>query len=368
MFIMLFAMTWRAPLAESLKRAAVWASFLLGPICIFYLVWTQLSSSDSCQGVPLKTLGPSGMQMAMDRDWSELAARFVAGVGDYALHYKSIVLVAAVAGYSGAVILRKGLQAAVVSILLAIVYFGALYWFYLSCWSSYGFDTLISLPRYSRVPIQVFHSLGLVLLVMATLSVNLPGVRNAVASGLSTRPVVICLVLATAVMAGWQARKVWRSVVDVTDRSIWPIDSSIYEMMSADRLIRSLRGERFPERPRIIIVSQGTHDTAIRYAQYFSIGPGNGKPDRAYAVHGELSWSPAPVNVWQVKASTAEVRALFSTADVIWPIVVDPWIVSRFLEAGMDADCEPRIPDVALIRAPPSNAGRQFKCIAKRPS
>jgi hypothetical protein len=337
------------------------AAALLGPTLLLMLSWTWLAPSEAnCYGSPLAAIAGTSA-IPTQYDWLDLAHRFGAAVTRYILSYKTIVLVAAFAGMGWA--LRLGLfRATLFCAGFAAVYFAALYWYHLACFGDYYFYELNSIPRFSRVPVQVLHTVGLALLVVAAAR-HAGTFGPAVAARLNARPSLAALGVTIAVLGGWQEWLLYRNVADMSTRVYQGGDPRVGEMARAAARIAGLAGTTLPARPRLAVLDQEQDADVLAYARFFALRRGPAGPEPIFEIYDQVSWAPAPRNTWQVRTSGDALAATLQTMDILWPIRVDPWLLSVLATMGVDNGCLSQLPAMALIRAPAE--GGVFRCTGK---
>lgn len=340
-------------------------ALLTGPILVAAASWSMVMQSDHCSPF---TLSPDQLAQAASLDWRDLAMRFSSAVWDYVTSYKPVITAAAALGAAAAICTGK-YRAALALAVLSATYILLLYTFHLTCFGSYYFENLNSIERFTRVPLQVFHALGLVMLFEAALS--FAARKNRLESGHRPLPVrsswiTAGLAIAVLVMMGWQGHQVDRSVVDMTARTYQPIDTRIAEARQAAKRIENLRGTALPGKPVLAILSQGQDSAVVSYALYFAMGYDNGRIEPRFTVSDTISWSPKPGNHWQAKAGAAQVAKQLSRADIIWPITLDPWLRTALGPLVADPACLKSLPGQALIRDRDAGPAVRFRCIPKQ--
>lgn len=344
--------------------ALITATLLVGPLLIAAASWSMAMDAKACS--PL-TLTEEQWAEVMKLDWLDLARRFGAAVWEYVATYKTPLTLAASLGIVGALIYKK-YQAILVMLVLIAIYFLALYATHLVCLGPYYFENLNSIPRFTRVPLQMIHAVGLVMLVDTVLTVferrQSPGQEWFLRE--RHKPWIITgLVALIVVGGGWQGRQVYRSIVDTTTRAYQTIDPRIRDAREAADLIDRLRGSVLPQTPVLALVCQGCDNVAIKYARFFAMDYKNGELDPRFIVLGQTSWAVQPANPWQAKASIDDVVEQLSKADIIWPIKTDPWLLQALTRLVADNTCLSDLPDKILVRDTAEGNSIRFRCIEK---
>ena len=117
--------------------------------------------------------------------------------------------------------------------------------------------------------------------------------------------------------------------MDISTRADNTPDHRIAEVRTAAAFV----GKEFEDRatgPLVQFVSQGTDADLLAYAN-LAAGGTRGSPRTLFETAGSVSWSPGkPENHWQQKRSEDELVRSFKSADIVWPIITDPWIDGLF--------------------------------------
>lgn len=340
-------------------------ALLTGPLLVAIMSWFAAVDARSCS--PL-SLSADQWAKAMSLDWQGLGRRFGGAVWTYGAGYKTVLTLGAGLGVICALAAGK-FRATTLLVLVSAVYFVMLYIYHLTCMGAYYFETLNSIPRFTRVPLQVFHAVGLVMLLDAALSFSEK--RNWSVSGVLVpsgrrRWIAGFFVTVVAVLAAWQGRQIYRSVVDTTTRAYQKVDERIPEIQRAAHRIESLRGNMLSKQPVLALLSQEGDTAIIAYARFYAMDYRDGKLTPRYFVTRQVSWAPEPVNVWQTKASIDDVILTLSKADILWPIKVDPWLMKALGHLVADPLCLSALPDRALIREQGDGGAIRFRCIGKQ--
>jgi len=342
-----------------------------GPCFVIMAIWSRVEMPTSCFYSPLVTLTPDMITTALERDPVGLATRFIAEVGDYVGSYKFPVTAAAAFGFIAA-LLRGQWRVPLAFGVMCALYLGAIYWFHLTCFAIYHLENLNSIPRFTRVILQVMHVSGLILLLEA--AVAIPANRPWSARALYTRlgrfgaraRAAFVLVLALALF-GWQIWQLDRSLTDMAVRNLQPVDPRVAEMKKAAKFI-GRHASSLPEQPLVVVLSQGGDSAVEDYGRFYALGrtPGQTKP--LFRVFDEVSWKIAggAPNAWMAGGDENYLRRVFTKADVIWPTNVTPQltdIVGRWLG---DKACAPRLQDHAILRTQAGGDASGHRCIPKR--
>ena len=347
-----------------LKDILLTIALLTGPILVAAASWSLAVDAKACS--PL-TLSADQWAAAMTLDWIDLGKRFGMAVWTYVSTYKIPVTLAAGLGVVGAIADGR-YRAVLVMVALSAIYFFALYASHLVCLGPYYFENLNSIPRFTRVPLQMFHAVGLVMLVDTVLRIAETRKLNAPGRLIErwNQPWISGgLILLIVVLGSWQGRQIYRSTVDTSTRIYQNIDFRIAEMYRATSLIDNLRGTTLPHTPVLAVICQGCDNAVLSYASFYALGYKDGRMNPRFTVHGQTSWAPQPVNTWQAKADIDDVVEKLSKADIIWPLKIDDWLMSALARLVSDKSCLSAMPDKALVRSKTNGGSVQFRCIEK---
>ena len=134
------------------------------------------------------------------------------------------------------------------------------------------------------------------------------------------------MVAAGVLFAGFLFFGLCWTLEDITTRADNTPNHRIAEVRTAAALVGTEFGDRAPG-PLVQFVSQGTDADLLGYAKFYAAGGTPGSPRTLFRTAGSVSWSSGkPENLWQQKSSQDELVRIFKSADIIWPIITDPWI------------------------------------------
>lgn len=353
---------------ENLRDAAICATALIVPPAFVVISWGAIAPVDGCLASPRQLLILSAS--AFEHNWIDLARRYGAAVLSYVAGYKLVLTVAAAAGFVLASRHRL-IRAALFWAIFSGVYLISLYWFHLTCFGDYLFQELNSIPRFTRVPLQVFHTIGLVLLTISIIlswPLYLRGQLAPLARIAGTRLSVVGAAIVVVMLAGWQVRGVHRTVIDLSTRAFQNIDPRIAEMADASNFVVANAGSLFPARPAMAILGQGQDRDVLAYASYFGTRRGSsGVPEPVYELYRATSWAPEAMNVWQMRSSPEHLAASLRDVDILWPIQVDAWLREVLTDLVPDHECVAALPRFALVRHVTVSGNVEFRCVSKRP-
>ena len=150
-------------------------------------------------------------------------------------------------------------------------------------------------------------------------------------------------------------------MVDVSSRAYQNIDIRIPEVRRALNYVRTAY-EVGDKPPHVQFISQGTDADILNYAGYYSLDDRTGQPRQLFSYADQVSWSPTePMNMWQRKIGEDALRQMFVEADLIWPIITDPWVSGILRSLVPAGTCFDRPEDSLLVKG----ADGTFSCRAK---
>lgn len=331
-------------------RAWVASILMVAPFVMVYGLWVGLGPKDSsCLVSPLGMI-PSVLDGADADRALDLARRLFGTIAGYLADFKPWLTAAAVAGLVAGLTDRRIAPTLLAYLIFVILYEAALYVYHLYCFSPYYFETLNSWDRFTRVPLRVLHVIG----VLAGCIRLAP-----VLSGLARTPAFRGgLALAVVVLGAWQALALHRQFGHMQSRSNETPDQVAlvrHTRAEAMRLIRHL--DAHPERTEgMQLIAQGDTGYRMVIANYY-LWPAVGVTLRA-----PFRWSAEADQVWAVPISVDDPVARMARATLVWPLVVDDWMVSLLAERIDDPVCR-RNPE-AFYFWPVPGADR-FECVAR---
>lgn len=346
-------------ISERLMESLLSVTLLIGPVLVVMFSWKMSVDSNSCSFLSL-----SQDQFAQA---SSRAAIFSSAIWTYVVGYKFILTLAASLGVVGALLTGK-YRATLVLTLSGTCYFMILYLYHLTCFGPINWDNLISIPRFTRVLLQTFHALGLVMLFDTVLILAAKRYRNLIGEPnhlWNHSWIVGAFAIIVAVMAAWQVRMLFHSVVDTTTRVYQNVDTRIAEVRMAANRIESFRGHSLPRRPIVTFLSQKSDSAILNYAYFYALGYSNDKISPHFTVSHAVSWSSLFGNDTQEKAHARDVIKQLSLADIVWPISIDPWLIKIIESFVPEKSCLNALPDQALFRYTDDKNSVRFRCIEK---
>ena len=319
------------------------------PTVILMALWSPLVATDDClAGSMMKNFEAETIARVATMDWQGLATRFTNAVWNYSVGYKTPLLLAAGAGVYVALVTRRW-RSILAWAGFTSIYLGILAWLHLSCFGPWYFENLNSIPRLTRVPLQVLHALGLLALAFGV-AVALQGAWGRRLDAIFRKKWIMGIaLLILASLGAWQARAVYRSVVDVTERRYQGVSPRVFEARRAVARIMPLRGELLPDRPGLVVIDQGGDNDLFGYINYFAMEKGPKGVRSGVNLRTEVSWGAEKKTPWTHVRSPDSLRALLGEADIVWPMRLDDWMVEVLRPLVSDPKCLAVLPAQALV-------------------
>lgn len=345
------------------RRTLILSAVLIAPVLIVHAAWSAGVKPDNCLYAPLSGLrGDLGNREGL-AIWDVLAVRLVQQVGEYLAVYKLPLTIAAAAGWIYGIASRRW-RTFLVLALFTVAYFGALYAYHLVCLGPGYFIELNSIPRFTRVPLQMFHSFGLAMLLCWIATAVLrrlgpPQGMNVLRSGL----VVACVAATCAVLAS-QIRLIDQTRREITDRTVQRIDPRVPDTYA---LVAAVE-EHFPEAPsrpiRAIIVDQRGDSSLQAYLHFFSLRKAGDKVVRSVLPVLPFAWGVPPGDDGDASGRiVGPFRQALESADIVWPFRIDAW-QAKVLQAYATPNC-PLAGATHYLRRAPNGQPKVFLCEAK---
>jgi hypothetical protein len=302
------------------------------------------------------------MALVLSPEAVDLARRFTAAVWAYLSTYKAPLTVLAAAGMAWGFTSRRHYGVALLVVLYAGGYLFALYWYHLTCWSAISADTLYSIERYTRVPVRLFHAVGLLLVVLRTIDLAASGRFQWLRALFDDRRLFLAAAVTVAVLGTWQVGQVDRTVVDLATRKFQDLYKPLVRIPPDAARIRAMRGNELPPHPRVALIDQEWPVDALGIANYYTIGTQYGGPLKDFTVIRHLGWETR-AGAERQEVLPAEVLDVLGTVDLVWPL----GLTDRFRDALAphitDPQCR-RQPEAHFL-LPKTGARLSFACLPK---
>jgi len=334
----LIGFAWRK--GEAVRRRVTYGLVVALPPLALYLFWQSGVESNNCISSPLGTLIMQPLPDYSRDRWADLFWRFSASVSLYISSYKWPLTLIAVAGWG--MLLRGRLWSPAIAMgSFASVYFLALYVFHLGCFSATYFEALNSIERFTRVPLQMFQSVGLAALAMEALRLA----EKRAATVVRARAVLGLGVILVLALGAWQLRSLSRTAHDITDRRHQNTDKMIAEMYALSRAVDRLADGR----PiRVLLIEDRAPVLTEKYARFFAHRGGRGAPKVAYTV-----------DVIKLPAGALKLAHALTMADVAWPTLASS-TDREIVDSAAGTICLAQTPNRFL-----SKENGRFRCAEK---
>ncbi len=332
------------------------------PGALMVLLWRHTSPPASCLTSPLAVLQPDQMALALAPEAVDLGRRFTAAVWAYLSTYKAPLTVLAAAGMAWGFTSRRHYGVALLVVLYGGGYLFALYWYHLTCWSAISADTLYSIERYTRVPVRLFHAVGLLLLVLRTIDLAASGRFAWLRAAFDDRRPFLAAAVAVAVLGAWQVWQVDRTIVDLATRKFQDMYRPLVRIPPDAARIRAMRGNELPPHPRVALIDQEWPVDAWSIANYYAIGTRYGGPLKAFTVIHHLRWETG-AGAERQEVLAADVQDVLGKADLVWPIGVGERLRSALAPHIADAEC--RRNPTAYFLLPNGRVPLSFTCLPR---
>jgi len=352
--------------SEFSRRVGVFATLVFLPIIVCMISWMWYTRSFPPGHLSVfQTFTADYIAHAQTLDWRDLAHRFSNAVWAYTTTYKLPLTILALLA-----LLTAAIRGRIAPLVQWVSFFGlytlSLYWYHLGGFGTYYFNTLNSIERFMRIPIHILHTLGFVVAIFEISDILARKRFSKLIKFLNGRTVGYLSALIVIVLGSYQTIQILRSVEDVSTRSYQKTDPNINEAKRAVEAAIQLSGDKLPNNPIVLFISQGTNAGALGYAKYFSLGAQDQDGHPINLQFQGVSWTPnTPVNVWQHKITAEEMRLQMLSSDMIWPMKVDPWILSILKPLVTEPACLENPLDKFFIRQEKRGSYSGFVCISK---
>jgi hypothetical protein len=316
------------------------------PGAVLVLIWKSSLSLSTPTGSPTSVLQLDLIAKAFSAQSLDITREFVGAVWNYSAAYKTPVSWVALAGLIAAAFNpRWGLIIAVLAV-FTIVYFGALNWYHVTVWTA----ELKSIQRFSRIPIRIFHLIGLLLLALQTAEFVFGRQRGKLKQLIEGRLVFGLATGLVVGLAGWQFYQADRRITDLSTRKYQHVAAYHTTIpIEAKGVVKLLK--RFGRRkPKILVIEQGGNPDVLEVVYYHLISNhrGSGIPDVGF--HARVSWTPAAGQPPGSAAKPSRLIKELSGADLIWPVRLDNWMAAELRRLVPVSGCaEPLLANIFLV-------------------
>lgn len=339
-------------MAQSIKNLA---AALLPGVLLIVLFKSSISASTPF-GSPSSVLLPGMFAKAFSLQSLEVTRLVGSAVWDFTAAYKTPVSIAALVGLIAAAFNPRWRLVIAFLFAFVVVYFAALNWYHLTIWG----DSLRSIQRYSRIPVRVFHLIGLMLLFVNITEFVLRQDANRLKRFLDSRLLFILAIGLVALLAGWQVRQIDRRITDLSTREFQHVaDFHTSVPKLAKRMSRILK--QFGDRKvKILVIQQGGNPDILEVVHYHLVSNAyrSGIPNIQF--HAAVSW---PLTSSGAAAAAERLDKALAEADVIWPVRLDAAMSRRLRELTGPDKCAAPLSDNIFLgnhENPP-----RLRCVTK---
>ncbi|MBM09857.1 MAG: hypothetical protein CMF69_09855 [Magnetovibrio sp.] len=350
---------------KNMARIFLVLAALLIPFFSILFSWHFVGSS-SCNANPsiefIFTSMFEGNGHAVD-----LAARYGTALFLYASIYKLPLTIIALGGCVFAVFGRAHQWVLVGLLVYILLYVIALYWVYLTCYQGVPLETLSSHQRYFRVVLRTIHIIGLFFVALGAIEIwkvlqnrYASKVRNTALLG-ATGAVFVCTLL------GWQFNNAIGSVDEMENR-FNSVDKNWVRRVQkineqVPKLLSVLKKENETINDGLLIVAQNDLGDTRHAVAAAIAGKQRGDELMPVKIRPEYSFSLSRKTPWNTIVNKKQLRDLFLSQKILWPIIVDPF-TKGVLQALVNPElCKKQIKNYFLIRS--KNKNYPFRCVAR---
>lgn len=323
---------------ERRKAGVICAAVMLVPLVVLMTWWKVAASAQAtCLSDPELVFRIFSQDSASA---GSVAANLASKIGAYYAGYKLPVTATAIAGFIAAGRKRIGILFVLLIAGLSVAYFSAMLVAYVGCFGadSYTTQNLLSYERYGRVILRIFHTLGLVLLVLCAAE----WVRRRPLS-VGGRAVSIAVSLAVAVFLTWQGIKAHGTLVEVATR-VKDGERALRVAgvrHGAERIVHWREKQPHRPTPKVLLVAQNGYGEEIGIVNYYRVPSTRGDSTPHFTPQSHYSFGPTSANVWMVAATPEQFAQHAAGADILWAIALDDYAraaLRPILDACPDGD------------------------------
>lgn len=336
---------------------------VLLPLAAIMIVWPffQPGPAVSCLSSVGSTLSLETLTLLGSARSEELIVRLSGKLWVYVSTFKPWLTVIGLIGVATTFADRRTAVVGAALLGYAALYVFGMYWMYLTCFSGYHYDILISHQRFIRVALRVLHVIGPMALMLWLL--GLAPVKNLVARAGRGVPWAAALT-AVIVLAGWQGVQAERSLRDMDTRELQPGRKYISFLRQLHReysLMLAVLSERPMQKHKVMILDQGGNSRVFPPVHLMRLGHERGAALKRIEIERRTSLGEEPVNIWMTKSTPEELRRLVLSVHLLWPVVVDDWARSALAPLIKDRECRKTPERYFLI----PEQHRTLRCVAK---
>ena len=339
-------------IAQSIKNLA---AALLPGVLLIVLFKSSISSSTPF-GSPSSVLLPEMFAKAFSLQSLEITRLVGGAVWDFTATYKTPVSIAALIGLIAAAFNPRWRLVIAVLLAFLLVYFAALNWYHLTIWD----DNLRSIQRYSRIPVRVFHLIGLMLLFVNVAELVLGRESSRLKHFLESRLPFVLAIGLVVVLAVWQVRQIDRRIADLSTRQFQHVAAFHTSVPKAAKQMGQILRQLGDRKVNLLVVQQGGNPDILEVVHYYLVSNSyrSGIPNIQF--HAVVSW---PLASSSNPSAAERLDKAMTKADVIWPVRLDEAMSRRLRELTGPGKCAQPMADNFFL----SDHGNppQLRCVTK---
>lgn len=346
------------------RRAVFFAVALLGPGTLIYLSWKLKSEPQHCLDSVSWYIQRVIDGKFFDEKSAAASKSFVLRFWNYVSVYKLPVSLLGASLIALSVFLKRFRWISFAVFAWIIIYFGALWIFYIGC----GYDQeILTTGRYARITLRPIHGLGIMLAIIFSTRWAIALFGNKLKTAVVSRSVTITAALFVATVGIWQASVMVSDIVEVGER-LRPDALERGERYKTDyaevKAIKRILHTRKRETPSLLMIHQGGAESEIdlNAAVLLSVNVSGKGPIYHYNLNSIFKFHPDTPRWGVLVASEEEVPPELLAHDVIWPIKTDKWFRKILAPLLDSAECIERPEGFFLFK---TDSGDNFECIAK---
>lgn len=354
---------WRTHDFHSLvRRASSFAFWLLAPGALIYLSWKLKAEPSYCLDSVAWYFQRIIEGNLLDAKSVSASNYFGSQLRIYATTYKFPVTLFGVSLIATSLFFSRLRWIAFAIVAWLIVYFVAVWIFYLGC--GYG-PADLSIGRYSRITLRPIHGLGIMLAVIFGVRWAISYFEDRLRNPVVSRSVEISAVLFVLAGGIWQFSVMASDIIEVGER----LRSDAHErgerykqVYAENNAIMRISQARKMESPSLMMIHQGLGEIDANAARLLSVNVSGEGPVYRYKLASIWRFHPNFSGLGVRVASEDEVAPELLSHEIIWPIQTDKWF-RKILSPLLDSvECQNRPEDFFLFL---TAKGDRFECIAK---
>ena len=346
------------------------AAMLLLPFLVVYATWIMVESPAGCFGDSTELLRGNRIKLFFSDAASDLAGRYFPALFTYVAHYKLPLTIIGTLGIAAGLLHRKTAVVALMLILFIAAYVFALYYFHLACFSDYFFETLISIPRFTRVWLRLVHVFGPLILFLMVVE-WIARSRGPLVRFCKSRGVAFAGTGLAMLLLAWQAVQAASSFDAMATRADFRLKDGgrhyriVKDIPAEATALKALLKRNGSIDPKVLLIAQGGTAFPLMVAKYHGAATKRDRPMYSYRLYPMVSWGEVKKNPLMRKSTRQQMLTLLRGHRVIWPFILDDWMREVLSAIIDDAACRAHPERYFLLRR--SKQGTPYICVAKWP-